>query len=181
MQTKEERDAATKAEAATIDLGPLMGVPAPKADSAVPSSDPTQISVLTPEGKVIDWASRKGFGEQQQKLAYPKREGYQRYWFNDEPARLEMARAAGWTPVLSAEGKPESRIADKGTGMRTYLHEIPEAWYKADLAEGQKRADAIEESMRKGNAPNPGGQAAGVSPQKGFYGGVKISKPPGMR
>ncbi len=163
MQTKEERDA-------------MLAAQAPTADSkAILSDDTTQIVVQGPDGELIDWASRKGFGFQQQKLAYPSRPGFARYWFNDEPDRVATARAAGWTPVSDEKGIPVSRVVDKNTGMKAYLHEIPEAWYKADLQAAQKRADDIERGLRGGNAPGQDGSIPGVD-SKNFYGGVKIGR-----
>lgn len=186
MQTKEQRDRATlggstpptvqPGSPAQMDLGPLMGVPStPKANDALLSDDPTEVVVVNADGKTIDWQSRKGFGELQQKLAVPARAGYMRYWFNEEPGRISDARNAGWVPVVE-NGEPMWRVVDKNTGLKGYLHEIPIAWYKADLAEGQKRADAVDAAILKGNAPNPAGQAAGVGPQKGFYGGIKMGR-----
>ena len=158
MQTKEERD--------------LAMAPASPTD-AILSDDPTQIVVQGEDGRLIDWESRKGFGAQTQKLAYPKRKGFERHWFNDEPDNIAAARNAGWTPVRNALGEPEVRVVDKTTGLKGYLHEIPEAWYKADLAIAQKRADEVENSIRKGNAPGP--QAPGITPDK-YYGKVTLSR-----
>ncbi len=162
MQTKEERDAAAVASE-------------PNDPKAILSADPTQILVQGPDGEIISWENRKGFGFQQQKLAYPTRQGFTRYWFNDEPDRISTARAAGWTPVLDSKGAPEARVVDKNTGMKGYLHEIPTPWYKADLQLAQKRADEVEHALRGGNAPGTDGQTPGVE-GKNFYGGVKIGR-----
>lgn len=160
MRTKEERDAAM------ANAGDAK---------AILSNDPTEIIVEGPDGALITWENRRGFGAQAQKLAYPERAGFHRHWFNDEPERVATARNAGYTPVVGDDGVPVARVVDKTTGMKAYLHEIPEAWYKADLAASQKRADDIDASIRKGNAPGPGGEVAGVDGQK-FYGGIKIGR-----
>jgi hypothetical protein len=163
MQTKEERDAV---------MAPVV---MPNDSKAILSDDPTQVVVQGPDGELLDWASRKGFGSQQQKLAVPRRPGFEPYWFNDEPERIAMARAAGWTPRLDENGVPMSRVVDKNTGMKAYLHDIPEAWYKADLAAGQKRPDEVERQLKGGNALGQNGSAPGVD-GKAFYGGIKIGR-----
>ena len=161
MQTKEERNPAV----AAVDPNTIL------------SDDPTQVVVTGADGRIIDWATRRGFGEQAQKLAYPERPGFHRHWFNDEPERLNIAQNAGYTPVMDADGKPVSRVVDKTTGMRAYLHEIPEAWYKADLAAGTwKRADLVDDAVRRGAAPGAEGLGEALTPQKGFYGGIKLSR-----
>ena len=96
----------------------------------------------------------------------PTRQGFHRHWFNDEPERVALARDAGYTQVIDAKGAPVARVVDKGTGMRAYLHEIPEAWYKADLAAAQKAADERDVAVLAGNAPGAKGEVPGISGKK---------------
>ena len=139
----------------------------------MPSTNPNEILVELPDGRVLDAESRRGFGQTLQKLAYAERPGYHRHWFNDEPGRVALARDAGYTPVLDAEGKPVGRVVDKTTGMVAYLHEIPEAWYKADLQVAQKAADEKDAAIRAGLAEDASGRAIPVEKQ---YGSVKMTR-----
>lgn len=80
--------------------------------------------------------NRKPFGNFEQKLNYPNREGYHRHWFNDEPGRLLRAADAGYEQVVDPDGKPVSMVVgvSRGGGALTaYLHEIPEEWYREDM------------------------------------------------
>lgn len=94
---------------------------------------------------------RQPFGSFVQKLAVPPRPGYRRYWFNDEPGRVDTAKAAGYTHVIDAvTQKPKSRVVDKTTGMLGYLMETPQEWYDHDQAKQQEQIDAFEDSLRRG-------------------------------
>lgn len=165
MLTRAERDAMLEAQA-------------PKASGDVLlSEDPSQIVVTGHDGKLIDWESRKGFGQQTQALYYPERAGFHRHWFNDTPGRVDLAHNAGYTNVLDADGRPVARVVDKHLGTLAYLMELPEAWYKADIALAQKRADEVEISLRKGIAPGPNGEAGAAG--ENYYGAVKIGRKAG--
>ena len=113
---------------------------------------------------------RKPFGSINQKLAYADRAGYHRHWFNDAGNRIHDASAAGYSHVKNAEdGRNVERVvgtAEGGTPLVAYLMEIPEEWYKADMAAQQAEIDAKEETMRRG-ADNQLG-ANGYVPQQGI-------------
>ncbi len=162
MMTQEQRDAEIAAAQKPV-------------ETSINSADPNEIVVQRDDGKLIDFSNRKGFGQQSQKLAYPKRPGFHRHWFNDEPGRLSMARDAGYTTVLDDDGKPLCRVVDKQTGMLAYLHEVPQAWYDADLAVSQRAADEKDAAIVAGAAPDPSGRAERVGNQ---YGSVKLSRRP---
>lgn len=159
MQSKTEREAVAETEVPKVD-----------------PNDPTQILVEGPEGRIIDFENRRGFGQQVQKLAYPNRPNFHRHWFNDEPGRLALAADAGYTKVLDAHGKPVAMVVDKQTGMFAYLHEIPEPWYKADLAAAQKVADERMSQLRSGNAAGPGGTDLPGIDGKNYYGKISIGR-----
>ena len=137
------------------------------------STDPAEILVQLPDGRVVDWESRRGFGATSQKLAYPERAGFHRHWFNDEPGRVDEARAAGYTPVLDRDGKQVSRVVDKTTGMLAYLHEVPQVWYEEDLKVAQRAADEKDAAILSGAAPDPEGRTAQIEKR---YGTVKMSR-----
>jgi hypothetical protein len=97
--------------------------------------------------------SRKPFGSMSLKLDYPQREGFHRHWFNDVPGRVDRAKEAGYEHVKSNEGKPVSRTvgtAEGGGALTAFLMEIPEEWYKQDMATEQNMIDEKEEVIRRG-------------------------------
>ena len=98
------------------------------------------------------------FGTDRQKLAYEVREGYHRYWFNDEPGRIQQAISGGYTHVVDKEGKNVCQVVDKTTGLKGYLMEIPKEWWDEDLAAVQKKVDAKEAGIRRGNVENKSAQ-----------------------
>lgn len=120
-------------------------------------------------------STRKPFGRMQQKLAYPDRPGFHRHWFNDIPGRIVRAQEAGYDHVKDDEGKNVSRIvgtAESGGPLHAFLMEIPEEWWKEDLAAEQAEVDRKEQSMKRGT---PQGDAN----PKDFYvpgQGIKIER-----
>ena len=110
---------------------------------------------------------RNPFGGQTQKLAYPPREGYHRHWFNDTPGRIKQAESGGYTPVME-EGKPVQRVVGPSDGgMVAFLMEIPEEWYKEDIADAQARVDEIDAAIRRGNVS----QKSAQDREEHFYAG----------
>lgn len=117
--------------------------------------------------------NRKPFGALEQKLAYPAREGFHRHWFNDNPGRVARAQEAGYSHVVGDDGKNVSRIvgtAEGGGPLNGYLMEIPEEWWKADLAEQQNQVNAKEDTIRRGELESQAGDNRYVPVQ-----GIKIS------
>lgn len=93
------------------------------------------------------------FGSQKQKMAYPEREGYKRYWFNDEPGRIEQALSGGYTHVQK-DGQNVTLTVDKTTGMKAYLMEIPQEWWEEDMRAAQEVVDRREADLRRGSITN---------------------------
>lgn len=125
------------------------------------SSTAPSTPVLLPEPdaalnapNILPQRVRKPFGSHVQKLAYPKREGYHRHWFNDKPGRIMSALDAGYEHVLDpATGQKVSRpvgVSDDGSALIAYIMEIPEEWYKEDMAAQQAEIDSREHAMRHG-------------------------------
>lgn len=116
--------------------------------------------------------SRRPFGSQMQKLAYEPRLGYHRHWFNDSPGRLEQAINAGYQHVEDKEGvKVHTVVGVSATGgaLTGYLMEIPEEWYKEDMARGQEQVDQIDQAVRKGAvAGKPGVDGVYVPESRGI-------------
>lgn len=96
---------------------------------------------------------RKPFGAFQQKLAYPARPGYYRYWFNDEPGRINEARDAGYEHVKDPHDKQHVKrvvgTRKEGGALWAYLMEIPTEIWELDLAANNKRTDDIERAIRQ--------------------------------
>lgn len=112
--------------------------------------------------------TRKPFGMLEQKLSYPAREGFHRHWFNDTPGRVQRAQEAGYEHVKDDEGKNVCRIvgsAEGGGALNGYLMEIPEEWYKQDMAAQQKEVDAKEATMRRGELEKQAGDGRYVPAQ----------------
>jgi hypothetical protein len=97
--------------------------------------------------------TRKPFGSQQQKLAWPPIEGFHLHWFNEEPGRIERAKEAGYEHVVDADGKSVHRIVGVGRdnkGMNAYLMKLPQDWYDEDMAIEQQKPDAVDKSIEHG-------------------------------
>lgn len=102
-------------------------------EAAVTADAVDNAGAAAPRGR----RKRKPFGNQDQKLAYPNRDGYHRHWFNDVPGRLQRAQEAGYEPVNGPDGKPVSMVVGVGRGgaaLTAYLHEIPLEYYEEDMA-----------------------------------------------
>lgn len=96
-------------------------------------------------------ALRRPLGSFKQKLAYEKRPGYHRHWFNDSPGRVDEAEANGWAFVRGKDGKPVNRNVDRGRdnkGQSAYLMELPEVIWQEDMAarhrDAQERMNGIK-------------------------------------
>lgn len=112
--------------------------------------------------------SRIPFGSAVQRLDYPIRQGYHRYWFNDSPGRIQRALAAGYKHVLDGDGKIVHRPVGTITGggvLLGYLMEIPVEWWKKDLAASQKVNDRIDADIRRGNIEGKVGEDGRYVPE----------------
>lgn len=134
---------------------PPVSTPAPIAPTIVESAGLQQIS----DGVSADRPARarKPFGSHTQKLAYPAREGYHRHWFNDTRARIMRAGEAGYEHVKDHTGKNVETVvgvSDGGEALHAFLMEIPEEYYKEDMAAEQLRIDEMDKSIRRGADTN---------------------------
>jgi hypothetical protein len=105
---------------------------------------------------------RKPFGGREQKLQYPSRDGYHRHWFNDEPGRIARAEEAGYQQVHDARtGKPVATVVGIGRGglaLTAYLMEIPEAWYREDMAAQDNVVLDMLHQIKHGEYERPAGR-----------------------
>ena len=112
--------------------------------------------------------NRKPFGSMEQKLAYPERENFHRHWFNDVPGRVERALQAGYEHVKDKEGKNVSRVvgvAEGGGPLIGFLMEIPEDWYKQDMAAQQEEISKREQAIVDGKFESQQGDGRYVPSQ----------------
>src|SRR5215472_9147127 len=103
---------------------------------------------------------RKPFGSQQQKLAYPDREGFHRHWFNDVPGRIREAREAGYEQVHDEDGRPVSTVVGIGRGgqpLVAFLMEVPEEYYREDMAAQEMVVHDLMTQIGRGEHAKPGG------------------------
>lgn len=113
-----------------------------------------------PPGRV-DGKTRRPFGSQRQKLAYPSRAGFHRHWFNDEPGRIEEALEAGYEHVKH-ETKHVSVSTVVGTArgggaLHAYLMEIPIQWYEEDMASREAEYAERIRAIKQGDFAKPQG------------------------
>ena len=104
----------------------------------------------------------------------PKRPGFKRRWVNDTEGRLSTFTAAGYEHVMTRDvnltgltkkagadsqmGTPVSKQV--GGGIKAFLMEQRDEWYKEDQAAKQKSIDELEKGTLK---PDVDGQYGEVS------------------
>lgn len=133
---------------------------------------PTNTTAPLPERSkpVAPPGERKPFGDREQTLSYPTREGYRPYWFNDRAGRIARAKQAGYSHVLDSDtGEPVSRVTDviDGRGRSSYLMEIPIEWYQSDMAKNARRLQEMLDDIKTGRA-GPGSDDNRYVPQQGI-------------
>lgn len=106
-----------------------------------------------PLTRKMDKSTRKPFGSQDQKLAYPERPGFHRHWFNEVPGRIDSALEAGYTHVLNKEGIKVNQVvgvANSGQPLVAWLMELPQDWYEEDMKRQQQVVDEKDSAIRQG-------------------------------
>lgn len=135
--------------------------------------DPTENPALAAGRSRVAEATRVRvpFGGAELRLAYPKRSGYRRYWFNDVPGRLFRAKQAGYAHVLDpSTGENVQLVTGRQSGgqeLRSYLLEIPEEWYSDDMAVQQDELEKRLSDIRTGRS-GPGAEDNRYVPQSGI-------------
>lgn len=130
--------------------------------------------------------TRKPFAGFVQKLAYPPRPGYYRYWFNDEPGRISQARDSGYEHVKNAAGEHEKRVVGtqkSGGALWAYLMEIPTEIWEDDQKLTHRRTDDMESAIKRSRVIAQS-KAEATEDEGSFYvpgGGSKIEQGPGRR
>lgn len=114
-------------------------------------------------------STRVPLGVPRPKLTVPDRPGYVRRWINDVEGRLQMAERGGYQfvekeglqvggPDISNEnrdlGTRHSYTVDKSTGMKAYLMEIKEEYFKEDQRIKMNAVDEVENAIKRGALDN---------------------------
>lgn len=153
--------ASLAAQGQAAGLGPLMGQS--RVNAAQTASEAAAAPIAEGEGDArrVTRGTRIPFGNFTQKLAYADREGYRRYWFNDEPGRVHRAREAGYDHVFDPIQKQNvQRIVgrnESGGPLLAFLMEIPQEWFEEDMAQYQKIVDEKEAAYKRGQVEALGG------------------------
>ena len=104
-------------------------------------------------------AMRKPLGAFSQKLALPKRQGYYRHWFNDEPGRLDEAKEAGYAFIRDKDGKQYKRCVGTGRdrgALYAYAMEIPTVFWREDQDRKDQVAQRMLDSVKNPAQARPG-------------------------
>lgn len=115
---------------------------------------------------------RIAFGSSTRRLPYKPRRGFHRHVFNDFPGRIEQATRAGYKHVEDEQRRPIATVVGTdqyGGPLRGYLMEIPEEWYRKDMAAAQADLDELDREIRGG--------VIGAKEGDGRYGaGIRIER-----
>lgn len=135
---------------------PVIAAPAPVVVQQVATTEPTELPVRP---------ARKPFGERRQRLDNTPIPGFQCYWINDLPGRIDQAKQAGYEHVKGPDGNPVKLVVgvmEGGGALTAYRMKIPRQWYEEDqqAKEGPRRE--IDAQMRQGN--KDGGYASAGRP-----------------
>jgi hypothetical protein len=120
---------------------------------------------------------RKPFGNFDQKLSYPDREGFHRHWFNDTPGRIMQARNAGYEQVHEDDGRVVSMVVGVGRGgqpLVAFLMEVPEEWFREDMAAQEMVVHSLLTQIGKGDHSRPGGPDGNLRYAGSTRGDIKI-------
>lgn len=117
-----------------------------------------------------DFAQKRiPFGASGRRLpSHKKRPGFHYHIFNDHPGRIEAALRAGYKHVTDEKGRPISTVvgvSQFGDAQTGYLMEIPEEWFRADMAAAQKEVDEVDQVIlggKVGAKEGHGRYAAGI-------------------
>lgn len=97
--------------------------------------------------------ARRPFGARRQRLENPPIPGFQCYWFNDLPGRIDQAKEAGYEHVTDSGGKPVCKVVgtmEGGGPLKAYRMKIPIEFYEQDQAAKERPRAEIDAQMRQG-------------------------------
>lgn len=116
---------------------------------------------------------RVPFGAGQSRLPKARpRPGFHRHIFNDFPGRIESAVRAGYKHVNDEHGSPIRSVvgtSPHGGPLYGYLMEIPEKWFRQDMAAAQSSLDELDQEIL-------GGRIAEKEGEGRYDAGIKIKR-----
>ena len=84
------------------------------------------------------------------------KEKYVYRWINDSPGRIDAAKAAGYTPVVTEKtsqqgsvGSDHSIVADKSTGQRAIFMQIDRELYEEDQRALEQRNAEVDMAISR--------------------------------
>lgn len=140
-----------------------------------PAPEPTPASPAASGGiaSLPQRSARRPFGTRQARLPNPPIPGFQCYWFNDIPGRINRAKEAGYEHVLDDRGAPVKEIVDvraAGGPLHAYRMKLPIEFYNEDMEAKETPRTAVDQDMRRGIAGKEGifasPDAPGFHPQR---------------
>lgn len=129
----------------------------PMNSAAAPPPPAPVVAAPTPAAAPVEMIeapvrpARRPFGSRRQRLDNTPIPGYQCYWFNDLPGRIQQAKEAGYEHVLDADGKPVQTVGgvmEGGGAIKAYRMKIPHEWYAQDQALKEEPRALIDRQMR---------------------------------
>lgn len=136
-------------------------VPVRARKARIPTAEPAEPAAETATGSATDSGgvlppaqARRPFGARRQRLENPPIPGYQCYWFNALPGRIEQALEAGYDHVKTTDGKPVCKVVgvmEGGGALMAYRMKIPREFYEQDQAEKERPRQETDAQMRAGS------------------------------
>lgn len=127
---------------------------APEVPAApAPSPAPQPINEIVGTDALPVRSARKPFGTRRERLENTPIPGFQCYWFNDIPGRIERAKEAGYAHVTNPDGSPVRKVVgvmEGGGPLHAYRMKIPMEWFLEDMAAKEKPRSEIDAQMRSG-------------------------------
>jgi hypothetical protein len=96
--------------------------------------------------------ARIPFGTRQQRLDNTPIPGFQCYWVNDVPGRIDRAKRAGYEHVLNEDGTPKREVvgvAPTSGPLYAYRMKLPIEFYNEDMAAKEAPRAQVDRDMRK--------------------------------
>jgi hypothetical protein len=93
------------------------------------------------------------FGTRQQRLDNTPIPGFQAYWVNDIPGRVDRAKRAGYEHVTDEKGSPVKEtvgVAPAGGPLIAYRMKLPIEFYNEDMAAKEAPRAQTDREMRQG-------------------------------
>lgn len=135
-------------EAAAIETKPRARR-TPMTAAAAPEPEPAPVvQTAAPANRRV----RVPFGTKQQRLDNTPIPGFQCYWVNDVPGRVDKAKRAGYEHVTDDQGNPVVEIvgvAPAGGPLKAYRMKLPVEFYLEDMEAKEAPRAQLDQDMRQ--------------------------------